>query len=50
MNTIYHSLVKAVAWVIRPHQTGHHLPDAGSSEDFQAFMSKIKSNAGRFKR
>lgn len=49
MNSIYHSLVKAVARVIRPHQTGRHLPAAGSPQEFQAFMSKIKSNAGRFK-
>lgn len=50
MNSIYHSLVKAFAWVIRLDQTGRHLPAVHSPQDFHAFMSKIKSNAGRFKR
>ena len=50
MSSIYISLVKAIARAIRPDQAGDSLPTAHSQQDFQAFMSKIKSNSGRFKR
>ncbi|SDF56364.1 hypothetical protein SAMN04487996_111153 [Dyadobacter soli] len=50
MSSIYISLVKAIARAIRPHQAGDSVPTAHSPKDFQAFMSKIKTNSGRFKR
>lgn len=50
MNTIYHSLIKAVALMLRPDHSGRHLPASGTPDDFHTFIAKVKSNADRFKR
>lgn len=49
MNTLYHSLIKVITRAIASRQAGHRLPSEPAPQDFHEFMSKIKSNTGRFR-